>query len=415
MDQAPASLPVDVLPPTSPRIAYRTGLVGLGLSALAAVIGLVADYLLTAGPGVQSTARLLLVGIGALVAGSAVSLRPGLWPSWAIAAATALLAAVAGLPEHWDSGRLLASVFAGLAVSGAVLVAVPARVRLSVLSLLVVFHFGGILCATTLPEPTPWLVSQVGNRVYMPYLSFVYLRNAYHFYSPEPGPASHLFVLLKYELDEIDPKTGKPKVVHEWQTLPRRDEHYRDPLGLTYYRRLSITEMVAGTLPDPYLPNSAEKLSAKRRRIAVAVGLGNKEPIPLAPPEFEPESLQYRVPLPHVTRYLLPAYARHLAVEYSAPGRRVVAVKMYRVEHRIVPPSELVRGADPYDPIRYRPYYVGTYDPEGHLTDPDDPMLYWLVPVMPRPGGAAPLDPKGLTFDDYLSKHAGFEFVWRRP
>ena len=414
MDPAPPPV-TDVLPPVSPRIAYRTGIIGLGLSGLAAAIGILADHAFGAGAGAQSTARLLLVGVGAVLAGSAVAMRPGLWPTWALAAATALLAALIGLPAHWDSGRLLAAVLCCVAISAAGLTAVPARLRLSLVSLLAVAHFGGILCATTMPEPTPWLTSQIGNRIYMPYLSFAYLRNAYHFYSPEPGPASHLFVLVKYELDETDPATGKPEVKHEWQTLPRRNDQYRDPLGLTYYRRLSITEMVSGTLPDPYLPNSAEKLSAKQRRIAVAMGLNNREPIPLAPAEFEPEAMQYRVPLPHVTRYLLPAYARHLAVEHAAPGRRVVSVKIYRVEHRIVPPNMLVHGMDPYDPTGYRPYYVGTYDPEGRLTDPEDPMLYWLVPVMPKAGGPSPVDARQVHYDDYLSRHAGFKFEWSRP
>jgi hypothetical protein len=41
-------------------------------------------------------------------------------------------------------------------------------------------------------------------------------------------------------------------------------------------------------------------------------------------------------------------------------------------------------------------------------------MLYWLVPVMPKPGGAAPTDPTQRAYVDYLSLHAGYEFDWRQ-
>ena len=37
-------------------------------------------------------------------------------------------------------------------------------------------------------------------------------------------------------------------------------------------------------------------------------------------------------------------------------------------------------------------------------------MLYWLLPVYQTAGGG-PGDAKG--YEDYLSKHAGREFVWR--
>jgi hypothetical protein len=68
-----------------------------------------------------------------------------------------------------------------------------------------------------------------------------------------------LYVLAKYELDEINPKTGKPRTVHEWIVLPKRGQHMKDPLGLTYYRRLSVTEAVSTTIPDLYTAQSFEK------------------------------------------------------------------------------------------------------------------------------------------------------------
>ena len=420
MDQEPPDpLSADALPPPDPKTVYRVGLAGLGLCAAAAALGVMADNALGGGPELLSTARLLLVGVGALIAGAAVSMRAGLWQAWAIAAGAALLAAVAGLPEHWDSARLLGRVLAGLAVAGAGLVAAPSQFRYAVLSLAALFHFGGILCATTWPDPSPWLSGQAGARVYLPYLTFLYMRNAYHFYSPDPGPANHLYALVKYELDETDPATGKKMTTQEWVTMPRRDKHMRDPLGLSYYRRLSLAEMVSIGVPGTMAPNTTEKSLSEQRRRAATAGVGVPEPIPFAPMEVVPLPAQYRVPLPHITRYLLPSYSKHLAAELSGPGRVVTSVKLYRLEHEIILPSALVgvtenpavrKPLDPYHPTGYRPYYYGEYAPNGTLLDPEDPMLYWVVPVLTKAG-----DPSQEGITDYLSKHAGYEVEWRRP
>jgi hypothetical protein len=247
----------------------------------------------------------------------------------------------------------------------------------------------------------------------MPYLSFMYLRNAYHFYSPEPGPASLLACLLRYETDETDPATGKPKVLHEWIVLPKRDEHMRDPLGQTYNRRLSITEMVATAIPGLATGLNFEKSDVvqRRQRAGIVASGQSKEPIPLVTLE-ESAELQYRVPQAHITRYLLPSYARHLASAYSAPGRRVTQIKIYRFEHRIMPTAQFVLGGDPFHPATYKPYFYGDYDATGKLLNPQDEMLYWLVPIVPRRGGPSPADPEKKDYIDYLSKHAGFEFDW---
>ena len=413
MEAAPASVHDDLLPPPDPRAVYRTGLIGLGLCAAAAVVGLAADLAGGGGPGAVSTLRLVLVAAGTLVAGSAVSMRPGLWPVWAIAAGATLLAAVAGLPGHWDSARLLARVVTGLALVGTALAAVAPSYRRAAGAALALFHFGGILTATTMPDPAPWLSTQAFNWVYTPYLTFAYMRNAYHFYSPEPGPASLIVVLVKYETDETDPKTGKPAVAHEWTTIPDRATHMRDPLGLTYYRRLALTEMVSGTTWALNTPQTAEKAEATDLRQKAAFGLRGKEPIPLAPDYVMPVVNQYRVPQAHITRYVLPSYAKHLAVELTGPGRRVLSTKVYRLEHHIVRTPVFARGGDPFHPTTYHPYYLGEYDADGRLTDPQDPMLYWYVPVVTRPGGPAP--GKRQDFDDYLSRHAGYELHLFQP
>ena len=80
---------------------------------------------------------------------------------------------------------------------------------------------------------------------------------------------------------------------------------------------------------------------------------------------------------------------------------------------------------DPYHPTTYRPYFLGEFgfrpDPDDpvktriELLNPQEPMLYWLVPVLPRPEGA-PRDPDGKDYVDFLSQHAGVprgrEFPW---
>jgi hypothetical protein len=403
----------DVIPPVASETIHRVGMIGLACCAIAAGLALLVAVVPMATAWL-ATPRLLLTAIGLVVSGSAISLRPALWSAWAIGCMAAALA-VAGIPGHWDSARLLITVMAVVAAIAAGLAALPPTPRYSLLSLAALFHFGGILTATTWPDPTPWLTNQVAYRIYMPYLTFMYLRNAYHFYSPEPGPASHLFVLLKYELDEIDPETGTTKIVHEWITLPRRDEHMKDPLGQSYYRRLSITEMASQSIPGLVTGENFENLDARMRRTQASVtGTGGTpEPIPIRA-DVDPPTLQYRIPQPHITRYLLPSYSKHLAVSNTAPGRKVLGMKIYRVEHRIPPPQVFKDGFSPYHPTTYRPYFCGDFDANGKLLDPQDPMLYWLVPIAPRPEGPDPNDPLKRDYIDYLSKHAGYEFDWGR-
>jgi len=407
----------EVVPPMKLRDVKRLGVGGMFSCGLAGVLGLILDSTDNQ-LGFASTARLILVALGMLGAGSALALRPEKWILWSIATAAAGLS-YSGLPPHWDSGRLLVGVLATIAACGTLLLLMPRNLRLSLGTLVVLFHFGGVLTATTQPDPAPWLSTQVYSRVYHPYLTFTYMRNAYHFYSPEPGPASQLFVLLQYEVDELDATTNQPndkkKIVHEWLILPRRDTNMKDPLALTYYRRLSIAEMTSGTIPDLFTPQSFEKLDAHNRRREVSNPATGKEPIPFASPDIEPNYMQYRVPRPDISRYVLPSYAKHLHAEYSAPGREVKTVKMYRVEHRVVTVQSFAKGTDPYHPIMYRAFYLGEYDKDGHLTNPEDPMLYWLVPIQPKPGGPSPNDPSKIDYDDYLSKHAGFQVDWRRP
>jgi hypothetical protein len=442
----------DVVPPVSAPTVFRT------LAAAAVAVGVAAALGLTGegGPSAVSSVRLVLVAGGALAAAVALTQRSDDWRAWAAAGGIGWLA-VAGLPAHWDTGRLVAGVLGTLGLAGAGLAFAPAGWRYAVLSLFVLYHFGSLLTHTTLPEtyssPPPWVSTQAANRLYSDYSRFLYLINAYHFYSPDPGPASHLFLYIEYQTDEDDKdeKTGEVKrtadgrpvkvKTAEWVNMPQRTTQYRDPLGMTYYRRLSLTELVSQAPPGGVTGASVEKANAVQRRrdnqlgllgvpVPGAVGYGN-----------EIDLSQYRVPLPHIRRQLFPSYARHVARVYTGPRKRadgttvqytVTRVKMFRVEHRVLSPNQFL-GYDnpldvqyhpgqpprkmgllsPYHPSTYHPYYVGEYDPDGELTNPNDPLLYWLLPVEYVP--AAGRDQK--SWQDYMSRYAtgndkAFFFQW---
>jgi hypothetical protein len=202
--------------------------------------------------------------------------------------------------------------------------------------------------------------------------------------------------------------------------LPKRPGDVRDPLGLTYYRRLSITEQVARSYPEFMLQRTFEQSEVQAAREQRTLP-GADPQIPLHPDESA--FLQYRLPTPDIMRYVLPSYAQHLITEHAPlagvddPARqdevmRKTTVKVYRIEHRTLTVEEFRRGVSPYQPTTYKPYFLGEFNVYGELVDPKDSMLYWLVPVIARPGGAAPGDPEKKDYDDYMSAHAGYKFDW---
>lgn len=418
MDQGaalPSPLPADVVPPVPWETARKLGLVGVALTGGATVLGAVVTGLGDNAPWLLNTARLFLVAFGLVIAGLAVSFRPDLWKVWGLGITTTLLA-IAGTPASWDTFRLLFTVLTCLAVLGAVVAGAPPKWRYRVLTVGIVFHFSGIFLATTSP-PTgrygaPWLVEQLYYRVYNPYLYFLHLRNAYHFYSPEPGPASLLAFLLKTEVGEetLPNGTKAPKYEYQWVVFPKRPADIRDPLGLTYYRRLSLTEQVARPYPPLMLQESFERSEVRERRYLVTLP-GADPQIPFHPNEqvFD----QYLVPQPDITRYLLPSYAQHVIIE-NIPQQLwgKTTAKAYRLEHRILP-VEAFRTPEgqPYHPVTYRVLFLGEFgfapDPAAPgkthivLVNPQEPMLYWMLPVIHRSVVGARTD-----YLDYFSAHA---------
>jgi hypothetical protein len=386
--------PAEVIPPIAWPTVRKVGVSGVVLVAVAAGLGLVATAIGDSAPWPIHTARLFLVLFGTVTVGAAISMRPDLWQVWAIGGATALLAIV-GTPAHWDSFRLLFGAMAAVAIGWTLAQFAPPKYRLPALSALMLFHFTGIFLATTSPPTTPWVTEQAFIRVFNPYLQFIYMRNAYHFYSPEPGPASLLVCLLKTETG-TDPITGEKQYKTQWIAFPKRPSDIKDPLGLTYYRRLSLTEQVARAYPA--LETGADTFEKRelltRRRNTV---------IPLHPQIAH--TRQYRLPQPEVARYVLPAYASHVILVYTPKEDwSRTTVKVYRLEHSTLQVEQFVKKAEPWHPKTYLPFFLGEFDAHGNLVNPQEPLLYWLLPILERQ--PPPGDPSKKVYIDYLSVHA---------
>ena len=432
-----------VPPPTLKQTLLRQVAATIAVG-IAAVVGVAVD-----GVSAVDATRVVVVFVGVIAASWLLSQRWMEPAPWFAAGGTFWLGAL-GLPTAWDSGKLVCCVLGTILLALGVVRAMPKAWRAVALTAALLFHFGAILAATTWPEtydsPPPVITNQVATRVYLPYYRFFYLGNAYHFYSPNPGAASHLFILVEGVTDddaEPDAKTGAvprdasgqpmKRKRSEWIDIPKRQTHFRDPLGLSYYRRLSLTELVSYATPGAPAAQSWERNLAIVNRRNNELNL-NGLAVPGAMRQFDTDLSQYRVPQQNIRRSLHPSYARHIALEFSGPrklpdGRvvqfTVTGMKMFQVQHNIITQQQFLglkltpeqqrveRGfrmleSEPMNPNHrtlYVPSYLGEYDRDGVLLNPDDPLLYWHVPVLPDPR-----DPSKTL--DYLSLYAGFDFPW---
>src|SRR5207253_4179124 len=216
---------------------------------------------------------------------------------------------------------------------------------------------------------------------------FFYLGNAYHFYSPDPGPGVQVWFYVQYE-DGAEQQYLEP-------------DRAETPLKMEYQRRISIAESVN---QKAALPLSREKIDARD-------GAGLIDGINFHP-EI-PQLAQYRPPTPWYSARLLEAYVRYVARHASHPtgaDKKISGIKVYLVEHRIIEPRELADRVDPDSPWLYRPYYLGDFTEDGVLKDPSDPYLYWLIPIVEYP---IPIDkPRvfnapfvGERATDFLERH----------
>src|SRR5258706_15207036 len=115
---------------------------------------------------------------------------------------------------------------------------------------------------------------------YRQYMQLMYLSNAHHCYSPEPGPASQLWFCIYYKPNAEGVASAR------WIKLPSRPDDVTDPLALSYYRRLSLTQNMEQAIA-PYITEEM-----KRRR---AVMEGGEYGIPFHP-AIQPGDAEYRLP-----------------------------------------------------------------------------------------------------------------------
>jgi hypothetical protein len=293
----------------------------------------------------------------------------------------------------WDSLRMLLLFFCMIAAAAALVMLLPPVGRRVAVSLVVIFHFVGIWTATMTVEPSPLIWRYLWAYVYRPYLESMYVNNAFHFYAPDPGPATLVWFYIKYDDGSA-----------EWFKIPQRGDN---PVSLEYQRRLSLSESVNALFP-PLFPGM-DRYEARFKA-------GQRDGIPLHPDEPN-MGMQYRHPQPYTT-VMLHAYAYHIAHSFPRePGRNVVSVKIYRVVHRLLQPLQLAKGEDPTAPWIYIPYYQGEYNPDGKLIDPEDPYLYWVIPIVRKPRAPSPdlaslMNPsrndEGEVID-YVERHARME------
>lgn len=344
----------------------------------------------------------------------------------ALACAVPLFCRVS-LNREWDTVGTLLDVFLGVGLAAAALLLLPRVVRRVTLTVLVLIHFGGILSAVGSPAPMngdkSWLINQLWVGVYRPYLYFMYLNNAYHFYSPDPGPPMLVWFRVEYE-------GGRSR----WIEVPKLGEE-RSKLG--FQRRLALGESVNQVRYQP--PWNFEQLWA--RRIEAGRDYKGRGPIPPLNSAYG-HYFEYREPIPYSKR-VLESYARFVLRQdggqprypylddqgVAYPEFKPLRVKIYRVIHEIADAYNIANGFNPYSPVSYYPYYQGEFDPQGRLlngpiyrdeqiVEYGDPFLYWLIPikfetkegyVQRVDAQLQPMPPRSedLKLADYLRIHAG--------
>jgi hypothetical protein len=411
------------------------------LAALAAHFGRRAGE--RVGPRMEAAALLVLVALAAYLTRSAFSFGEA-------------------RADEWDSMRLFFGVVTAATFAASAVVAAAPRLRRFLVSVLILFHFGGIATAVMATQPGPWLASYLWERVYQPYLEFMYLQNAYRFYSPEPDPATLLWFFVEYEDRDkagrthltaqsiasqglVSPGAASPvvpqaavalgvasfdalvlrdKVHSRWLKVPDlgEDGGPRYSLSLRYQRRLALVMNVAksttgeptefrdenGNLQKaPYFSRRDDQAREPKQAKEV---LGVKQE-PLALGRWVP----YHPIVPFLAQYgrpdygvkqLLRCFARHVTrlPHPQHPGLKATSVKIYRVRHQTLEPAELGNGLDPNALPSYWAYYLGKYDPNGKLLDEQDPFLYWLLPTIPE--GMDPTVPPEMARPDVVSVYA---------
>src|SRR5262245_29288757 len=322
--------------------------------------------LVAAGLIVPEPWKFISIFLGSVAVGGAVWLRLATagWEledrakSSGLVTLAAVGAGVAGYvfnADGWDSFAMVMSVAVGVALAGALLILMPPLARRLTISVLVLVHFGGIVTAVlSVPPPNgpaPFLVNAAWTYFYRNYFQFMYLNNAYHFYSPNPGPPSLLWFAIKY-------KDGQGR----WVMLPAR-EQYRTRQD--YQRYVALPEYVN----QPAMPQPTGPFLTEMWKLRVRAGVNLS--IPPTPEELVPPSSQFLLPNAY-SQHMISSYARYVAHHFPSnlgPDDPVESVKVYRVLHNILGPDQMAsmneKGWSPTGLNTYAPFYLGEFDAEG--------------------------------------------------
>ena len=319
--------------------------------------------------------RFVFFLVGLITAGVAVSLRlktagqafeerlesAGVLAVGAFAALLAFL----GMDKAWDSIQIALVALVLVALLGVVLVLLPTPARMIVVSVLALVHLGGMVTAAndtgTSNGGPPWVAQTLHQYFYRPYLEFMYLNNAYHFYSPEPGPPSVVWFHIKY-------KDGQVK----WFKIPNRDE---DPVPMHHCRLLSVAESTSGA---DVQTNIARMTKIRTLRDES----GEKFKIPIAPEYIMLPAMQYQEPT-EFARKIIESYVRHVAHTFptlGGPDNTIQSIKVYRFRHTILLPPYMAENRNPLDPTMFTGFYEGEFDKEGACstrTSSTDKAIWW--------------------------------------
>ena len=316
----------------------------------------------------------------------------------------AVLGAGFAMPTSATTLKFFFAILALFTGSMAAFAASSVSARKLVLSCFVLLHFGAIINATMAVPPAPWIFNQTWTRLSRPYLEFMYLNNAYHFYSPDPGPSSYVLFCLNYDTGKKAIGTDDPELSAVWTKLPKVDANgnheYR--VALEYQRCLALTENI---LPSEVTPSLIEEgpdgmIRAADFYAGRLVNSPSKDGERLSQPivGLKPPKLVLKAPFhPSLTtdrQYIKPDFSSRKMLgslirraartpHPENPTWKIHSVRVYRVVHHPVPPHLLIPGTvQPDDPTFYHPVYLGLHDANGTLIDPNEPLLYWIIPAV---------------------------------
>jgi hypothetical protein len=331
------------------------------------------------------------------------------------------------VPEQWDSWssmRLFLRALGAVCMFAATVVVISPLARRLALSVLFLLHFAAISTACLAAPPAPWVIAQVWTRLSRPYLEFMYLNNAYHFYAPEPGPSSYLWFRVIFETPE-----GRDQGL--WYKVPElsEDGFIRHPVALEYHRYLVMNESIGAYRappPENYFDDKKKEWAwtpfyANRLTLVPQPGDGPVKTITIGKQELSHLRIPLNGYIPPMQQIWIPSESSHQMLSSNArfvarkfathpsEGWTFKSVKVYRVVHWIPPVLWFENGIPPTDPELYRPFYAGQFNKHGHLIEDQDPYRYWLITSIRQ----NPNNPDSGIYD-FCRLHAG-DPRWYRP